>query len=84
MTLDEVRELRTDIITPAQAAQVLKCDPAYIRIAAREGVLEFPRRAGWATGSKSRARRLSDTWRADNDSNAKAQSPTDGAQSDAG
>ena len=42
MTLDEVRELRTDIITPAQAAQVLKCDPAYIRVAAREGVLEFP------------------------------------------
>lgn len=42
MTLDEVRELRTDIITPAQAAQVLKCDSAYIRVAAREGVLEFP------------------------------------------
>lgn len=42
MTLDEVRELRTDIITPAQAAQVLKCDPAYIRVAAREGVFEFP------------------------------------------
>ena len=42
MTLDEVRELHTDIITPAQAAQVLKYDPAYIRVAAREGVLEFP------------------------------------------
>lgn len=36
MTLDEVRELRTDIITPAIAAQVLSCDPAYIRVAARD------------------------------------------------
>ena len=44
MTLDEVRELRTDIITPAIAAQVLGCDPAYIRVAARDAPeqLGFP------------------------------------------
>ena len=44
VTLDEVRELRTDIITPAQAAQVLGCDPAYIRVAARDAPeqLGFP------------------------------------------
>ena len=44
MTLDEVRELRTDIITPAQAAQVLGINPQSIRIMARANpaALGFP------------------------------------------
>ena len=42
MTLDDIRRMDRAVITPAIAAQVLGCDPAYIRVAAREGVLEFP------------------------------------------
>lgn len=36
MTLAELKELNRDVITPAQAAGILKCDPHYIRVAARQ------------------------------------------------
>ena len=36
MTLSEIKALDSDIITPAQAAGVLKCDPHFIRVMARE------------------------------------------------
>lgn len=36
MTLSELKSLDQDIITPAQAAGVLKCDPHYIRLVARQ------------------------------------------------
>lgn len=36
MTLAELKELDRDVITPAQAAGILKCDPHYIRVAARQ------------------------------------------------
>lgn len=36
MTLQELKTLDKDIITPSEAAQVLGCDPQYIRIAARQ------------------------------------------------
>ena len=36
VTLEDVREMKRDIITPFIAAQILKCDPQYIRIAARD------------------------------------------------
>lgn len=44
MTLDEIRALDCDMITPAQAAGVLGCDPNTIRIAARQRpeLLGFP------------------------------------------
>lgn len=32
MTLAEIKELDCDVITPAQAAGVLKCDPHFIRL----------------------------------------------------
>lgn len=35
MTLAEIKELDCDVITPAQAAGVLKCDPHFIRLMAR-------------------------------------------------
>lgn len=41
-TLDDIRALDCDVITPAQAAGPLRCDPAYIRVAARD--------APWALG----------------------------------
>ena len=43
-TLDDIRAMSADVITPAQAASVLRCDPAYIRVAARDApwVLGFP------------------------------------------
>lgn len=43
-TLDDIRALSCDVITPAQAAGVLQCDPAYIRVAARDApwTLGFP------------------------------------------
>lgn len=34
MTLDDIRKMDTPTITPAIAAQVLNCDPHYIRVAA--------------------------------------------------
>ena len=44
MTLEEIQTLKKDIITPAQAAQVLECDPHFIRLAARQKpeLLGFP------------------------------------------
>lgn len=36
MTLAEIKALDRDVITPAQAAGILKCDPHYIRVAARQ------------------------------------------------
>lgn len=35
MTLAEIKELDCDVITPAQAAGVLKCDPHFIQLMAR-------------------------------------------------
>lgn len=44
MTLDDVRRMDADTITPAVAAQVLGCDPQWIRVAARQdkSLLGFP------------------------------------------
>lgn len=36
MTLQELKTLDKDIITPAIAAQVIGCDPQYIRVAAHK------------------------------------------------
>lgn len=36
LTLREIKSLDQDMITPAQAAGVLKCDPHFIRLAARQ------------------------------------------------
>lgn len=44
MTLDDLKQLDCDTITPAVAAQVLGCDPQWIRVAARQdkSLLGFP------------------------------------------
>ena len=44
MNLAEIKAMDRDVITPAQAAGVLGCDPHYIRVAAREKpeLLGFP------------------------------------------
>lgn len=44
MTLAEIKALNVDVITPAQAAGPLNCDPQYIRVAARQRpeLLGFP------------------------------------------
>lgn len=44
MTLAEIKALNVDVITPAQAAGPLNCDPQYIRAAARQRpeLLGFP------------------------------------------
>ena len=44
MTLAEIKKLDKDIITPDIAADVLECDPQYIRVAAhqRPELLGFP------------------------------------------
>ena len=44
MTLDDIRAMTDAVITPAVAGRVLGCDPASIRVAAREdpGALGFP------------------------------------------
>lgn len=36
MTLAELKKLDCDVITPAMAAEILHCNPHYIRVAARE------------------------------------------------
>ncbi len=43
MTLQEIREIDRDYLTPAQVASVLGCDPQDIRVAAKEkpGLLGF-------------------------------------------
>lgn len=44
MTLNDIKTMESDVITPAIAAQVLKCDPNWIRVAARQDktMLGFP------------------------------------------
>ena len=44
MTLDDIRAMDKEIITPAIAAQVLNCDPQWIRVAAHQdkSMLGFP------------------------------------------
>lgn len=44
MTLNELRAMDRETITPAIAAQVLGCDPQYIRVAAHQdkNLLGFP------------------------------------------
>ena len=44
MTLDEIKALKQETISPAIAARVLGCDPQWIRIAARtdKTALGFP------------------------------------------
>ena len=44
MTVDELKAMNCEVITPAVAAAVLRCDPHYIRVAARTnpGLLGFP------------------------------------------
>ena len=44
MTLAEIKELDRDVITPAQAAGVLNCNPHWIRLIARQQpeLLGFP------------------------------------------
>lgn len=43
MTLQEIREIDRDYLTPAQVASVLGCDPQDIRVAAKQkpGLLGF-------------------------------------------
>jgi len=44
VTLDEIRSMDKDVITPAIAAQVLNCNPHWIRVAAHQdkSLLGFP------------------------------------------
>ena len=44
LTLDDLREMEQETITPAVAAQVLRCDPNWIRVAAwnNKSLLGFP------------------------------------------
>lgn len=44
MTLDEIRAQDKEMLTPAQAAAIIGCDPHYIRLAARDDpdILGFP------------------------------------------
>ena len=36
LTLADIKKMTKDVITPAEAAQVVGCDPNWIRLAARE------------------------------------------------
>lgn len=44
MTLKELKSLKKNVITPAEAAQIIGCDPHYIRVQARTHpeLLGFP------------------------------------------
>lgn len=44
MTLNDVKDMTCDTITPTVAAQVLHCDPQWIRVTARQDrfLLGFP------------------------------------------
>lgn len=44
MTLNDIKNMEQDVITPSVAAQVLKCNPHWIRVAAKKdkGLLGFP------------------------------------------
>lgn len=57
MTLQDLKMLDKEIITPAVAAQVIGCDPQYIRVAARQ----CPKNLGFPVivmGTKTRIPRL--------------------------
>lgn len=57
MTLQEIKALDRDVITPVQAAGVLGCDPHFIRLAARE----CPERLGFPVcviGSRTKIPRV--------------------------
>ena len=57
MTLNEVRQMSKETITPAIAAKVIGCDPMYIRLVARKD----PARLGFPTlciGSRVKIPRL--------------------------
>jgi len=45
MSLDEIRSMSKEVITPDTAAKVLGCDPVYIRLVARKD----PARLGFPT-----------------------------------
>ena len=36
LTLEDIKAMKKDILIPAEAAQVVGCDPHWIRLAARE------------------------------------------------
>lgn len=36
MTLDEIRNSTKEVLTPAEVAEVLRCDPQDVRVAARQ------------------------------------------------
>ena len=36
LTIDDIRGMRKDILLPSEAAQVLGCDPQWLRLMARE------------------------------------------------
>lgn len=42
MTLQDIKHMRKDTITPVEAATILGCDPHYIRVAAREAPERLP------------------------------------------
>jgi len=44
MTLQDLKDMTKAVITPAEAAQVIGCDPQYIRVAAEKSphLLKFP------------------------------------------
>ena len=42
LTLDDLRAMTQETISPDVAAQVLQCSPQWVRVAARKGVLQFP------------------------------------------
>lgn len=44
MTLDDIKTQEKEMLTPAQAAAIIGCDPNFIRIAARDNptLLGFP------------------------------------------
>ena len=43
MTLEEIKALDRDVITPAQAAGALQCDPQYIPVVVLRSRVKIPR-----------------------------------------
>ena len=41
MTLQDIKQMDKDVITPAEAAQVVGCDPQLIRLEARRKIWAF-------------------------------------------
>lgn len=57
MTLDDIKKMDAPILTPAIAAEILGCDPHYIRVAARDA----PERLGFPVirlGSRTKIPRV--------------------------